>query len=67
MIIIKTLIGIISILAIAYVLYVIDKLTQRYVLCDEDAADDAVLVLLAGILGIAMIAGIVWCSLWLIW
>ena len=58
MIIIKTLIGITSIIAIAYVLHAVGKLTQRYVLCDEDAADDAVLCILAGMLGIALIAGI---------
>ena len=58
MIIIKTLIGIISIIAIGYVLRVIGKLTQRYVLQDEDAADDPVLCILAGMLGVALLLGV---------
>ena len=58
MIIIKTLIGIISIIAIAYVLHAIGKLTQRYVL-HEPEEEDLVLIGLSGMLGVALMGAVV--------
>jgi hypothetical protein len=51
MIVIKTMIGIMIMICIAYVLYVIGNLTQRYVLREQET--DPVLIMLAGIIGIA--------------
>jgi hypothetical protein len=51
MIVIKTMIGIITMICIAYALYVIGNLTQRYVFREREP--DPVLIMLAGIIGIA--------------
>lgn len=57
MIVIKTMIGIITMIGIAYALYVIGKLTQRYVFREREP--DPVLIMLAGIIGIAIAGAVV--------
>jgi hypothetical protein len=57
MIVIKTMIGIITMIGIAYALYVIGKLTQRYVFREREP--DPVLIMLAGIIGIAGVGAVV--------